>query len=392
MNKLYFVGARVITQERVLNHAAVSVENGIITGVYENPREASPDETTIDLKGAYLSPGFVDVHVHGGGGYDFMCGNADQVEACCKLHLSHGTTTMAATVSTAEKSSFLKAMDAINLASSRMKKGPSIAGLHLEGPYFAMNARGAQAARFVRNPDPAEYLEIADRFPNILRWAAAPELPGALEMGREMTRRGIRMSIGHSDALFDEAIRAYECGYTCVTHLYSCTSLVKRINAYRYAGIVEAAFLLDDMWVEVIADGKHLPASLLKLIYKIKGPDRIMLITDATSAAGQEGITGEVFCQTCDSMIIVEDGVAKLPDRQSFAGSVATTDRLVRTMITLADVPVFQAVKMASATPAKHLGLFSKKGSIAVGKDADLLVFDDNVQIQAVYVGGEKVD
>jgi N-acetylglucosamine-6-phosphate deacetylase len=164
---------------------------------------------------------------------------------------------------------------------------------------------------------------------------------------------------------------------------------VRRINAYRYAGIIEAAFLLDDMMVEIIADGKHLPASLLKLIYKIKGPDRICLVTDAIDAAGLKGVTGELYSKTLGSNIVIEDDVAKLPDRSAFAGSVATTDRLVRTMIRLADVPLYQAVKMMSATPAKAVGMFSRKGSLSIGKDADIIIFDDDIDISTVIVGGE---
>ncbi len=391
MSRLYFKNARVLTEARVLPGGAVSVEDGRITGVFGRPREALEGETVVDAGGLWLAPGFVDVHVHGGDGHDFMCGDALKVQAAAHLHLQHGTTTMAATVSTAERETFLKAMDAIDLASRQMPDGPWIPGLHLEGPYFAMSQRGAQSPRHVRDPDPAEYMQIAERFPNILRWAVAPELPGALEMARRLVPRGIRMSIGHSDALFDEVVLAYEAGFRCVTHFYSGCSSMRRVNAYRYAGIVEAGYLIDDLWLEVIADGKHLPPSLLKLIHKVKGPDRIMLITDAISAAGQKGVTGEIYSQTCDSMVIIEDDVAKMPDRTSFAGSVATTDRLVRTMVKLAEVPMREAVLMASATPARHLGIFARKGSIAEGKDADLLLFDDDIRIRKVFFGGREV-
>ncbi len=270
-----------------------------------------------------------------------------------------------------------------------MSNGPNILGVHLEGPYFAINQRGAQAQEYVRNPIKGEYLYIIDNFDNILRWSLAPELPGGLEMAKELKKRGIYMSIGHSDALFHEVIRAYECGFTTVTHLYSCTSTVRRVNAYRYAGIIEAAFLIDDMMVEIIADGKHLPSSLLKLVYKIKGPDRICLVTDAIDVAGMENLGGEIYSKTSGSNIIIEDEVAKLPDRSAFAGSVATADRLVRTMQKLADIPLYQAVKMMSATPAKNIGMFSKKGSLSVGKDADIIIFDENINVSMVMVGGK---
>lgn len=388
MSRLLITGGRVLTHSRELPCGAVSVEDGIITGVYETPRPALPGETVIDASGLYVSPGFVDIHVHGGGGYDFMSGVGEQVIGCCMTHLRHGTTTIVPTLSTASRDAFTRAMTAIDEAASGMKRGPHIPGIHLEGPYFADSQRGAQAPEFLRNPDPAEYLGILEAFPNVLRWAAAPELPGALEMGVALRARGVRMAMGHSDATFDEAVRAYECGYTCVTHLYSACSSVRRIHAYRHAGIVEAAYLLDGMTVEVIADGKHLPEALLRLIYKIKGADRICLITDGISAAGLEGISGVIYDQSIHSDIIIEDDVAKMPDRSCFAGSVATTDRLVRTMTKLARVPMFEAVCMASATPAREIGVFGRKGSLAVGKDADILLFDEDVRIRRVFVGG----
>jgi len=374
--------------------------NGVITGVYEGiGRLPEPDETVIDAGGKYISPGFLDIHVHGGGGYAFLGSSVDEVISCSKVHMSHGTTSMVATISSASNELTRESIENIREATSKMTKGPKILGVHLEGPYFAMSQRGAQAAEQVRNPIKEEYMNIVESFDNILRWSLAPELPGALEMAHELTKRGIHMSIGHSDALFDETIKAYECGFTTVTHLYSCTSTVRRINAYRYAGIIEAAFLIDDMMVEIIADGKHLPASLLKLIYKIKGPDRICLVTDAIDAAGLKDVKGEIYNPTTclrahthrqsGSNIIIEDDVAKLPDRSAFAGSVATTDRLVRTMLKLADVPLYQAVKMMSATPAKNIGIFSTKGSLSIGKDADIIILDDDINISTVIVGGE---
>jgi N-acetylglucosamine-6-phosphate deacetylase len=390
MNKKLITNGKVITLERIIPEGSVSVCDGVITGVYEGiGRLPEPDETVIDARGKYISPGFLDIHVHGGGGYAFLRSSVDDVISCCKVHMRHGTTSLVPTISSATNELTREGIENIREATSKMTEGPEILGVHLEGPYFAMSQRGAQPAEYVRNPIKEEYMNMIEGFDNILRWSLAPELPGALEMAKELTKRGIRMSIGHSDALFDEAIKAYECGFTTVTHLYSCTSTVRRINAYRYAGIIEAAFLLDDMTVEIIADGKHLPASLLKLIYKIKGPDRICLVTDAIDAAGLEGVTGELYSQTLGSNIIIEDDVAKLPDRSAFAGSVATTDRLVRTMIRLADVPLYQAVKMMSATPAKTVGMFSRKGSLSIGKDADIIIFDDNIDVSTVIVGGE---
>ena len=390
VNKKLITNGKIIALERIIPEGSVSVCDGVITGVYEGTgRLPEPDETVIDARGNYISPGFLDIHVHGGGGYGFLGSSVDDVISCCKVHMSHGTTSIVPTISSTSNELTKESIESVRKATSEMTKGPEILGVHLEGPYFAMSQKGAQAAEYVRNPIKEEYMDIVGKFDNILRWSLAPELPGALEMARELTKRGIHMSIGHSDALFDEAIKAYECGFTTVTHLYSCTSTVRRINAYRYAGIIEAAFLLDGMTVEIIADGKHLPASLLKLIYKIKGPDRICLVTDAIDVAGLKDVKGEIHSQSLGSNIIIEDDVAKLPDRSAFAGSVATDDRLVRTMIRLADVPLYQAVKMMSATPARNIGIFSRKGSLAIGKDADVIIFDDNINVSTVMVGGE---
>ena len=390
MNKKLITNGKIIALERIIPVGSISVCDGLITGVYEGiERLPEPDETVVDAGGKYISPGFLDIHVHGGGGYGFLRSSVDDVISCSKAHMKHGTTSIVPTISSATNELIKESLENIKEATSKMTKGPEILGVHLEGPYFAMSQKGGQAAEYVRNPIKEEYMSIVDSFDNILRWSLAPELPGAHEMANELRKREILLSIGHSDALFDETIKAYECGFTTVTHLYSCTSTVRRINAYRFAGIIEAAFLLDGMMVEIIADGKHLPASLLKLVYKIKGPERTCLVTDAIDVAGLKDVKGEIYSQISDMNIIIEDDVAKLPDRLAFAGSVATTDRLVRNMINLADVPLYQAVKMMTATPAKNIGMFSKKGSLSTGKDADIIIFDDDINVSTVIVGGE---
>jgi len=390
MSCIVIIGGRVVMLERIIESGGVVIKNGKIDRVFTGEYHPKGGEQIIDAGGRYISPGFVDLHVHGGGGFDFMCGEADNVISACQFHMRHGTTSIVPTLSAADPQVLVTAIGGITEAISKMKDGgPEILGLHLEGPYFAMSQRGAQNERYVRDPDPKEYMAIVDKFNTILRWTIAPELPGALEMAGAMKNRGIRMCIGHSDALYDEAVQAYECGFDTIVHFYSGISTVRRINAYRHAGVVEAGYQLDGMMVEVIADGKHLPQSLLKLIYKIKGPERICLVTDAISVAGLDHIQGEIYSQTGDMSIIIEDSVAKLPDRTAFAGSVATADRLVRVMNALDEVPLHEAVKMASATPARNVGIFDRKGSLSPGKDADILLFDDNINISMVMVNGQ---
>jgi N-acetylglucosamine-6-phosphate deacetylase len=225
----------------------------------------------------------------------------------------------------------------------------------------------------------------------IRRWSAAPELDGAIEFGKYVKSKGILPAIAHTDAIYEDVIKAFENGYTLATHLYSAMSGVTRRNAFRYAGVIESAFIIDDMDVEIIADGAHLPAPLLKLVFKIKGAGRTALITDAMRAAGTD-VTESVLGNINNGLkVIVEDGVAKLPDRTSFAGSVATADRLVRTMITMAEVSLADAVKMITATPARILGVADRKGELTVGKDADIILFDDDINIAMTIIKGKIV-
>ncbi|HVV05376.1 MAG TPA: amidohydrolase family protein, partial [Puia sp.] len=235
------------------------------------------------------------------------------------------------------------------------------------------------------------YREVLKKAHLIRRWSAAPELPGALEFAHAVREKGILVSMAHTDALYEEAVKGFEHGYTLATHFYSAMSTVMRRDGFRYAGVVEAGYLIDGMDVEIIADGRHLPPPLLQLVYKIKGAGRTALITDAMRAAGMpegKSILGNV---QHGMEVIVEDGVAKLPDRSAFAGSVATADRLVRTMVQEAHIPLPEVIRMISSTPAAILGLSARKGSLEQGKDADIVLFDEDIRIQSTIIKGELV-
>jgi N-acetylglucosamine-6-phosphate deacetylase len=225
----------------------------------------------------------------------------------------------------------------------------------------------------------------------IRRWSIAPELPGALAFGKRLAERGILPSIAHTNATYEEALAAYQSGFTHITHLYSCMSTVTRRNAFRYAGVIEAAWLIDGMTVELIADGVHLPKPLLQLAYKLKGPKKTALCTDSMRAAGMPDGDSILGSLKNGQPVIVEDGVAKLPDRSAFAGSVATTDRLVRTMVHIAEIPLTDAVRMMTLTPAEIMKIDKQKGSIEVGKDADLVVFNQNIDIRCTVIGGNII-
>ena len=391
MKSTLFINAKIILFDRIVENGALRVSEGKIKDIYlSGAYEKTDTDEIIDVCGLYLSPGFVDIHVHGGGGGYFSDADAAAIDAAAKIHLSHGTTAMTFCIATMPGDLIVKAIEGIREYIAKEDVRPDFLGVDLEGPYLSPACCGAMPPGYVRDPDPDEYISLFDSYPEIVRMAFAPELKGADALADEMIKRGIIGSIGHSDAYYDDVMAVFDKGIRCVTHLYSLTSTVRRKNAYRYAGTLEAAYLHDGMWVEVIADGCHLPEALLKLIYKIKGPDKVILITDATSAGGMTDNDKPYYTWLGDP-IVIEDGVAKLPSRDAFAGSIATMDRVVRTMRDLGGVSLLHSVRMASANPAKHLNVFDRKGSIELGKDADLLIFDENVKIKRVFVGGREL-
>ncbi len=385
--KIY--NGKVLTPYRII-HGTVIVEGRRIKEVAEGNIDV-PGAIEIDAKGQYISPGFIDIHVHGGGGHDFMDGTEEAFLKVAETHAQYGTTGLMPTTLTSELDELYNTLELYKQADRNNTKGAQFLGMHLEGPYFSLKQRGAQDPRYIRNPDPKEYMDILSRSSDIKRWSAAPELDGAIEFGNHLRSKGILVAMAHTDAIYEEALVAFEAGFTLATHFYSCMSGVSRRDCFRYAGVIETAYLLDEMDVEIIADGVHLPAPLLKLIYKIKGPDRIALITDSMRAAGMPPGDSILGSKHNGLKVLVEDGVAKLPDRTSFAGSVATCDRLVRTMINMADVPLLEAVKMATQTPANILGIGSTKGSLITGKDADIVIFDKNINVSTTIVQGRVI-
>jgi N-acetylglucosamine-6-phosphate deacetylase len=388
--RLKIFNGRILTPQGILPQGTIVVEEGRIAEISEG-NISVPDALEIDAQGKYISPGFIDIHVHGGGGYDFMDGSETAFLKIAEMHARYGTTSMVPTTLSSDKAGILRTLSVYEAANRNNIQGAQFLGMHLEGPYFAMNQRGAQDPRYIRDPDPQEYEDIIRQSSVIKRWSAAPELKGALEFGRYLCSKGILAAVAHTDAIYEEVEAAFENGYSLITHLYSGMSGVTRRNAFRYAGVIESAYIIDEMDVEIIADGIHLPAPLLKLVYKIKGPDKIALITDAMRAAGMP--PGESILGSLENglRVIVEDGVAKLPDRSAFAGSVATADRLVRNMIRLAGVPLPEAVKMITATPAAIMKVGDRKGSLVQGKDADIILFDEDITIETTIVKGKII-
>ncbi len=386
--KTAIYNGKIILKDKILENYNLYFEDAKICDITQ---EKLPCDQSIDAKGAYVSPGFIDIHTHGAGGCDFLDKSEDAYITAANIHARHGATAIVPTLTSIDIEGMKTAINVFKNVKEQAHSGAQLLGLHAEGPYFSESQKGAQEPRFIHPFDKKEYDEILKVGGDcMLRWSAAPELPGFEAFAEAIREYGILPCIGHSDADFECIEKAKDFGFSHVTHLYSCTSTVHRKNAFRYAGIVEAAYYFDDMTVEIIADGVHLPPSLLKLIYKIKGPDKIALITDSMRGAGMPD--GESVLGNLDNglPVIIEDGVAKLMDRSAFAGSVATCDRLVRNMINLADVPLVDAVRMASLTPAEILNI-KNKGVLEVGYDADIIIFDENINIKNTIVNGRVV-
>jgi N-acetylglucosamine-6-phosphate deacetylase len=390
MQQLKIYNGRLVTPSGMINSGCILITGGTITRVSKNDIEA-PNAVAIDAGGNYISPGFIDIHVHGGGGHDFMDGTQQAFLEVAKLHARYGTTALTPTTLSCSHDELLNILDVYDKANAVNIDGAAFIGLHLEGPYFAMGQRGAQDPRFIRNPNVDEYKEVLQRSASVKRWSAAPELPGALEFGEYLCRNSVLPSFAHTEAVYEDIVAAFAKGYTHATHLYSGMLGVTRRDARRYAGAVEASFIIDDITVEIIADGIHLPPALLKLVYQIKGADKTALITDAMRGAGMPPGKSILGSNHNGLDVIVEDDVAKLPDRSAFAGSVATADRLVRNMVQLAGVPLLEAVQMITATPAAIMGIANKKGRLVEGMDADIILFDEDINVQTTIVEGRVV-
>ena len=391
MEHFIFTNARIVLPDTILDDHYLSVKNGVI----ESIGKGTPDRkqlnscTTVDCGGQYLSPGFIDIHCHGGGGADFMDGHMEDILTAARAHLIHGTTGICPTTLTCSDEELFTFFESFRQAREVTEQMPHLLGIHLEGPYFSPAQAGAQPPKYLVHPRPEHYHEILRRGQgNIVRWSAAPELPGALELGDELAGKGIKVSMGHSDAGFEDIVNAMEHGYSQITHFYSAMSTITRKRGRRVLGLIECGYLFDRLKVEIIADGIHLPPELLKLILKCKNHDDICLVTDSMRGAGMPDGPSLLGSKKNGVPVIIEDGIANMPDFSSFAGSVATTDQPVRVMVQKAGLPVWEAVKMASLNPASFLGIQETYGSIQPGKSADLLIFDDDIRISSVYVSG----
>ncbi|MBQ8174607.1 MAG: N-acetylglucosamine-6-phosphate deacetylase [Clostridia bacterium] len=386
--KTKIINGRILQDGAWTDGVVLYFEDGIIT---EISAQNKPCDEEIDAHGCYVSPGFIDLHTHGAGGADFMDGTVDAYMTASRMHASHGTTALYPTVLSGSREDIDASCALYAEACKEKTQYAKMLGLHLEGPYFAYAFRGAQDPKHLRNPDPTEYKELVRKYPGMIkRWSCAPELEGSEEFATFLKEHGILAAFGHTEADCRDAYRLYDAGFTHITHLYSCTTTVYRKDAKRYAGLVEAAYLHDGITFEIIGDGIHLPPELLQFVYKFKPTTHVALITDSMRAAGMEEGESILGGLKTGQRVIVEEGVAKLPDRTAFAGSVATMDRVVRNMVKMGGATLADAVKMASETPAAIMKL-TDTGKLQVGYAADIIIFDEEIDVKRTIADGQTV-
>ncbi len=379
---------KIISDGEITEKKSIYISDEKIIAVTNDPL---PFDAEIDGEGNYASSGFIDLHIHGGAGYEFIDATRDAVINAANIHAIHGATTIYPTISAFDRTTTARALDAINGYRNDPELLPCILGAHLEGPYLSASQCGAQDTSYIRDPEPDEYEALVEKYGNIIkRWSYAPERPGADKFLEFLVKNGIVAAAAHTDATYSEMQKAYDGGCNLITHLYSCTSTVKRVGGFRKLGVTESAYLIDGIYAEAIGDGCHLPPELLRLLFKLKDNSHICLITDAIRFGGMEN-SENTTGGTENIPYIIEDGVAKLADRSAFAGSIATMDKVIRTCVKLADIPLTVAVSCATEVPAKIIGL-KTKGKISAGFDADIVIFDDDINIKRVIVRGKAIN
>ena len=376
------VNGRILTPKGWLEGGSVIIEDSKIKAV-SNIDLHIVNAEIIDAKGCYVVPGGIDLHTHGGGGRDFIEGTEDAFRAAVNAHMKHGTTTIYPTLS----SSTIPSIEAACQVCQKLmaEENSPVLGLHIEGSYINPKQAGAQNPVLIKAPLPDEYETLLNKYSCIKRWDVAPELQGSVEFITECRKHGVLTALTCTCATYEDVVAAHDAGLSHAAHFYNAMPVVYKEHEFKVPGTVESVYALQDMTVEVIADGIHVPPVMLNVVYQIKGVEKTALITDSLAYAASEGNVSS------EPSVILEDGVCKLADHSALAGSIATMDVLIRTCIHRAEIPMVDVFRMVSETPAKIMGIFDRKGSIEEGKDADIMMFDDDIDLTYVMQMGNVV-
>lgn len=366
------------------------VADGLLRAVVPAGSAVPEGARRLDARGLTAVPGFIDLHVHGARGADFMDATEDAFRTIGAYHAAGGTTSYLPSTATESPEAILACIDMAARCRDQKIGGVEILGVHVEGPYMAPKKHGCHDPGFVRPPSREENRAYLDRAPIIKRITLAPEVPGVMDFIAEAARAGIIPSGGHSEATLDETLAAMDRGMSMITHLYSAMSTIVKKGPYRVPGMLEAALLDDRLATELIADLKHVSKDLLRLAMKTKAEHSVCFVTDAMRGAGMPDGT-YTFGSARGTKAVVENGVARNLDNTGFASSTVRMIDLVRNAVEVLGLDLEAAVRRASLIPAKILGVFGRKGSLEVGKDADLVLLTPALEVRRTLVGGEDV-
>ncbi len=384
--RIIIINGTIITPFHSVSGKAVVVEKGRIREIV-NKEELSTVTLTgaevIEGKNKFIVPGYIDMHIHGGGGSDVTDGEYEAIKQIAITHSRFGTTAFLPTIATMAKDKIIKSLKSIHEAKSKGTGAAEILGIHLEGPYINPEKKGAQIEEDIKKISIEEFLEFNQASGNIIRLVTiAPEMPGAIDFIRWLHKQGIIVSVGHSNATYKQVQEGIQAGLSHVTHTFNAM----RGLHHREPGVVGAALTSPELTVEVIADGIHIHPVVIKILIQVKESEKIVLITDAMKATNiSEGIY-----YVSGREVTVTKGQARLKNG-TLAGSVLTMDKAVRNLVTKVGVSLMKAVQMASFNPAKCLGIDDRKGSLEPGKDADIVILNKNLETELTIVAGEVV-
>ncbi|MBX3010078.1 MAG: N-acetylglucosamine-6-phosphate deacetylase [Caldilineaceae bacterium] len=378
---------RVVLPTAIVDDQAVVVAGSQIVDVLPYA-QLDPALPQIDVGGRWITPGLIDIHIHGALGHTFNDPTPTAFAAITQENARRGVTSLLATTATDAIENLLASLELAEQWMAIPQSGAQILGVHVEGPYFSMAQRGAQDPAHIRNPDDGTVAQLLEYRAVIRMLTFAPELPGALALTQQLAELGIVAAAGHSSAREEEVKPAIDAGLRHMIHLWSAQSTTVREGPWRKPGLLEVSLTDDRLTGEIIADGKHLPPTLMKLAYQCLGPDRLCVISDATSGAGlPEGARfrlGGMEYEVCD-------GVGMLFDRTAFAGSTTLLNQMIPILTEQVGLPLVEVIRMASLTPARVIGVADRKGSLEAGKDADIAIFNQDFTPWDVLIGGRSI-
>lgn len=387
---MLFTNGLMVLPDKVVKGKSLRINEKRISEILD---QGYLGEETFDLEGCYLMPGLVDIHTHGAMGSDVMDSTPEDLRNIASFQASHGVTSLVLSTLTAPLEETFECVDVIGSMMDVDTGGSRILGAHLEGPCLSENNRGAHNSDFLINPN-CELLDSIFKRKNIIRQiTVAPELPGMDWFIREIAESGITVAGGHDDAIDTEIQAAIDAGMTHSTHIYCVMSTVSFRDGDKYGGLIQTVLYDDHLTTEMIGDNIHVPPSIARLVYKCKGSDGLCLVSDCLKVAGLE--PGHVYSigpkKYADAFkVYLDHNVAKVPDRCLNAGSIMTLDRMLKNMILDVGIPIHDAVKMSSLTPARVVKRDKDIGSLEVGKYADLCVMDKDFTVKHVWINGER--